>query len=155
MGSEGSIGSIRSAGSGQSTEGTNGQSTSILIENARVGISPRSPHAAPLGLPALAWAGDGAPVPSLLPPAPPSKGGAAGTEHPPPNTYMLPGLSREMLLGGPQLPPIAQLAFSTGAVGSGWYHTASPPCPVPCERTKRALGQILPRSLAKGQPFTG
>ncbi|XP_008943628.1 PREDICTED: caskin-2-like, partial [Merops nubicus] len=29
------IGSIRSAGSGQSTEGTNGQSTSILIENAR------------------------------------------------------------------------------------------------------------------------
>lgn len=35
MGSEGSIGSIRSAGSGQSTEGTNGQSTSILIENAR------------------------------------------------------------------------------------------------------------------------
>lgn len=42
MGSEGSIGSIRSAGSGQSTEGTNGQSTSILIENARVGTSPCS-----------------------------------------------------------------------------------------------------------------
>lgn len=47
MGSEGSIGSIRSAGSGQSTEGTNGQSTSILIENARVGASPCSPHVAP------------------------------------------------------------------------------------------------------------
>lgn len=60
-----------------------------------------------------------------------------------------------MLLGGPQLPPIAQVALSTGAVGSGWYHTASPPCPVLCERTKNALGQILPRSLAKGQPFTG
>lgn len=43
MGSEGSIGSIRSAGSGQSTEGTNGQSTNILIENTRVGASPRSP----------------------------------------------------------------------------------------------------------------
>lgn len=59
MGSEGSIGSIRSAGSGQSTEGTNGQSTSILIENVRVGASARSPRAAPPGLP---WAGDGAPA---------------------------------------------------------------------------------------------
>lgn len=62
MGSEGSIGSIRSAGSGQSTEGTNGQSTSILIENARVGTSPHFPRAAP---PGLARAGDGAPAPSL------------------------------------------------------------------------------------------
>lgn len=51
MGSEGSIGSIRSAGSGQSTEGTNGQSTSILIENARVGTNPCSP--------VLPQAGDG------------------------------------------------------------------------------------------------
>lgn len=62
MGSEGSIGSIRSAGSGQSTEGTNGQSTSILIENARVGASPSSLRAA---APGLARAGDGAPARSL------------------------------------------------------------------------------------------
>lgn len=53
MGSEGSIGSIRSAGSGQSTEGTNGQSTSILIENARVGTSPCSRRAAPQACPRL------------------------------------------------------------------------------------------------------
>lgn len=37
MGSEGSVGSIRSAGSGQSSEGTNGHSTGLLIENAQVG----------------------------------------------------------------------------------------------------------------------
>lgn len=35
MGSEGSVGSIRSAGSGQSSEGTNGHSTGLLIENAQ------------------------------------------------------------------------------------------------------------------------
>lgn len=37
MGSEGSVGSIRSAGSGQSSEGTNGHGTGLLIENAQVG----------------------------------------------------------------------------------------------------------------------
>lgn len=39
MGSEGSVGSIRSAGSGQSSEGTNGHGTGLLIENAQVGGS--------------------------------------------------------------------------------------------------------------------
>lgn len=37
MGSEGSVGSIRSAGSGQSSEGTNGHGPGLLIENAQVG----------------------------------------------------------------------------------------------------------------------
>lgn len=36
MGSEGSVGSIRSAGSGQSSEGTNGHGPGLLIENAQV-----------------------------------------------------------------------------------------------------------------------
>lgn len=109
----------------------------------------------PEACPRLAWAGDGAPAPSLSPPAPPSKGEAAGAEHPPPITYSLLGLSGEMLLGGPRgLPPTTQLALLSRAGGCGWYHTASPPCPVSPERIKRALGQILPRCLARGQPFT-
>lgn len=63
MGSEGSIGSIRSAGSGQSTEGTNGQSTSILIENARVGTSPCSPVLLPSAGSGWRWS----PIPFHVP----------------------------------------------------------------------------------------
>lgn len=37
VGSEGSLGSVRSAGSGQSCEGS-GLSSALLIENAQVGI---------------------------------------------------------------------------------------------------------------------
>lgn len=66
--------------------------------------------------------------------SPPSKRGAAGVEYPTLNTYLLPGLSRDMLLGGPQLSSKAQLAFLSGAGGCGWHHTASPPCAVSPER---------------------
>lgn len=51
MGSEGSVGSIRSAGSGQSSEGTNGHSTGLLIENAQVGECEYWDRAGPVLLP--------------------------------------------------------------------------------------------------------
>lgn len=80
MGSEGSVGSIRSAGSGQSSEGTNGHGTGLLIENAQVGGRALGPGQglAPLRFPNAEWALSLSPATALRRGGP----GAARTAHP-------------------------------------------------------------------------